>query len=158
MRGKRRPAHRDDPTVAALIDALIAAIEARNRKLALWWRLTCGRWTITIPMEDAMITMVIGYKLPMHILPVDAAGNPARVDGVPTWALSDGVYGTLTVDVDGLGATFVPAGILGAVQIRVDADADLGEGVRTLTGLLDVQIEAGEAVSLSITTDPPVPI
>ena len=41
------------------------------------------------------------------------------------------------------------------VQISVSADADLGDGVRTLTGFLDLEIVSGEAVSLGVIAGAP---
>lgn len=87
----------------------------------------------------------------VSIQPVDAAGNPAPVDGAPVWASSDTRL-TVTPTEDGLSAVLTPRGDLGAVQVSVSADALLGPEVRTLTGLLDVQIVGGEAVALSIAT------
>lgn len=43
----------------------------------------------------------------------------------------------------------------GACQISVSADADLGEGIKTLTGVLDLEIVSGEAVSLNIIAGTP---
>jgi hypothetical protein len=37
----------------------------------------------------------------------------------------------------------------------VSADADLGDGIRTLTGTLDLEIVSGEAVSLGIIAGAP---
>jgi hypothetical protein len=39
---------------------------------------------------------------------------------------------------------------LGSVQIRVTADADLGEGIEPITGVLDLEIAGGKAESLGI--------
>ena len=41
------------------------------------------------------------------------------------------------------------------MQISVSADADLGDGVRTLTGTLDLEIVSGEAVTLSVIAGTP---
>lgn len=159
MRSESRTTDRDDSALIEVLGALVRVTEQRlARRMMLWWRIGAGCLRVTVPGETAMVTLVVGYKLPLSILPVDAAGNPARVDGVPGWTVSEAVYGALEVAADGLSATFVPAGVLGAVQIRVDADADLGGGVRTISGLLDVQVEAGEAVSLSITAGVPIPV
>lgn len=97
-------------------------------------------------------------KLPVAVAPVDAYGNPARIDGVPAWSVSDDVLLELQdIAVDGLSVTVVPKGPLGVAQVQVTADADLGAGFRAITGVLDIQIEAGEAVSLGIVPGTPIP-
>jgi len=97
-----------------------------------------------------MLILPIDKKAVLAIIIQDAAGNPARVDGVPTWSVSDENFGELTVSVDGMAAEFIPSGTLGSVQLNVQADADLGDGVKPLQGVLDVQIEAGEAAVIAI--------
>jgi hypothetical protein len=44
---------------------------------------------------------------------------------------------------------------LGSVQIGVTADADFGEGVEPITGILDLEIAGGKAVSLRIIAGTP---
>jgi hypothetical protein len=77
------------------------------------------------------------------------------VDGVPTWSLSDDTLGTIDVAPDGLSAYFVTAGLTGLCQVSVQADADLGAGVRSIAATLDIQVEPSEAVSLSISAGTP---
>lgn len=50
----------------------------------------------------------------------------------------------------------VTKGPLGNVQIRVSADADLGDGVRRISGVFAIEIQGPEAVSLSILAGTPV--
>jgi hypothetical protein len=83
------------------------------------------------------------------------AGNPAKIDGLPTWASSDPSIITVTVSEDGLSADAVTAGPLGTVQVTVSADADLGEGTRLITGVLDIEVRAAEAVSANIAAGTP---
>lgn len=75
-----------------------------------------------------------------------AKGNDARVDGTPTWRSSDEAIITVTPAADGLSATAVAVGPLGTAQVSVEADADLGEGTRLITGVLDIEVRAAEAV------------
>ena len=95
-------------------------------------------------------------KVQLSIQPVTSAGNPARVDGVPVWTVSDGTVLTLDVAPDGLSAWAIATGTLGPSQVSVSADADLGAGVRDLTATLDVEVFAAEAVALSISATAPV--
>ena len=94
-------------------------------------------------------------KVVFSITPVDAHGHAARVDGIPSWSVSDPAVGTITVSADGLSAEFL-ASAPGMVQVSVQADADLGAGVRTIAGTLDIQVEPGEAVGLTITAGAPI--
>jgi hypothetical protein len=86
----------------------------------------------------------------------DARENPARIDGVPTWSSSDETRVTVAAAEDGLSATIKAVGPLteSPVQINVLADADLGEGVRTIQGVLEVTVIAGDAVTIAITPGP----
>lgn len=101
-----------------------------------------------------MVQLAVDMQARLSVAPVDQFGNPARVDGEPTWALSDPSLGTLTVDPGGLSALFVPSGGVGSEQIQVSADADLGAGVVTIGGFADLDIVAGQAASLSVNVVP----
>ena len=60
----------------------------------------------------------------------------------------------LTVADDGLSAS-VAGGSPGTAQIRVNVDADLGDGVRLITGVLDVQVVGGEVAVVDILAGTP---
>jgi hypothetical protein len=94
-------------------------------------------------------------KFTASIQPVDAKNNPAPVDGVPVWSSSNPAVLTVTASEDGMSATITAVGPLGTAQVAVTADADLGEGVSPITGVLDVEVKASNAVSLSIATTAP---
>lgn len=81
---------------------------------------------------------------------VDKKGNPALVEGAPTWGTSDASILTVTADADGMGALVVAAGPLGDAQVNVTGDADLGEGVTNVVGTLDVTVVAGAAIAANI--------
>lgn len=99
------------------------------------------------------ITIMDDQTFEATVSAVDARGNPARIDGDPQWTVSDPVLLSLTIN--GAQAIVSAAGPLGVGQLRVSVDADLGAGVRPLTGLLDVEVISGEAVALSINTTVP---
>ena len=84
----------------------------------------------------------------------DSLGNPAPVEGVPVWTNSNESVISMVVAADGLSAVVSAVGIPGAGQISVQADADLGEGVTTITGTLDVEIQPGDAVTVTLNTGP----
>ena len=89
------------------------------------------------------------------IAPKDRAGNDAPVDGTPTWASSDESLVTVTPAEDGMSADVITVGPLGTAQVTVTADADLGDGVTSLTGTLDVEVIASEASSLNVSVGTP---
>lgn len=82
---------------------------------------------------------------------------PAKVDGLPSWAVTDESLASLTVSEDGMSAMLLPLGPVGSFQVQVKADADLGEGVKEILGSLDVELAAGEAVSVEIAAGAPEP-
>jgi hypothetical protein len=82
----------------------------------------------------------------------NAKGQPAKVDGVPVWATSDATQLTVTPSADGMNAvidTVGPSpvaadGTVTTARITVSADADLGAGVNTITGVSeDVTVTVG---------------
>jgi hypothetical protein len=65
----------------------------------------------------------------------DSKGRPAAVDGVPVWASSDETVLRATPAADGMSAAVETVGPGGPARISVTADADLGSGVQTITGV-----------------------
>ena len=83
---------------------------------------------------------------------VDAAGNPAVVDGDVTWASSNDLIVAVTTNTaDTTKVLIAGVGLAGQAQVTATADADLGDGVRTLVTTMDVEVIAGEAVAGTIT-------
>lgn len=102
-------------------------------------------------------TLTSSQKCTVSVAAVDAKGNPAQIDGAPVWTIESGADKlTLVPAADGLSAEVLAAGPVGDAQVKVTADADLGEGVTPLTGLLDVTVIAGAAVALALTPSAPV--
>jgi hypothetical protein len=100
---------------------------------------------------DVMYTLPVDHLVTMQVSYVDAAGNPAVIDGLVHWESSDESIATVAVDTeDSSLVTVKPAGDLGQAQVRAIADADLGSGVRNLVTVADITVVAGEAVSGTI--------
>jgi hypothetical protein len=91
--------------------------------------------------NDQQIGLAIAY--------VDADGNPAAIDGEVSWSSSD--ENVARVDPTSGDEVTLIAENNGTCQIRAEADADLGSGVRSLITLLDVEVVSGEAVAGVIT-------
>lgn len=96
-------------------------------------------------------------KLPVSLAIVDAAGNPAVVDGIPQYEVTDKDAATLEVAEDGMSVVVVPTGKIAKFDLQVKADADLGDGVKELLGTLEIETLSGEAVSMSLTAGTPLP-
>lgn len=101
-------------------------------------------------LEVSQMQMSVEKVCQLKIAPVDKFGNPAKVDGAPAWSLTDPALGSLAVDADGMGAVFTPAGTVGALSVQVNADADLGDGVKTIAGELPLELLAGEAIAVNV--------
>jgi hypothetical protein len=103
----------------------------------------------------SMVTLTDIQKVSLSIQPIDAKGNPAVVDGIPVWQVSDTALLSLVVAEDGLSAELLAVGPLGTGQVTVAADALIGEGVVPITGILDVTVIASQAASLAISAGVP---
>lgn len=110
----------------------------------------------TLNRPKTMATIITDEEqIPLSVGFTTSTGNPATIDGTPRWASSDEAVVTLRVAEDGLSAVAVSVGPLGMAQISVTADADLGEGVREITGILEIEVRAAEAVFVGITAGEP---
>lgn len=105
--------------------------------------------------DEMALVLTDEQKVALSVEAKTAAGNPASVEGAPVWTVSDPGIITLVVDPAGFSAVAVTAGPLGPCQITVTADADLGAGVRTITGILDIEVMAAEAATLGIAAGTP---
>jgi len=88
------------------------------------------------------------------LTPKTDAGKPAKLDGAPTWEVISG-DSKVNVDGGGLSATIVSADDPGDTEILVSADADLGDGVETISDVLHVTVAGASAKNLGITVGTP---
>lgn len=94
----------------------------------------------------------------LEIMDAHTPPRQAKVDGVPVWASSDETVLTVAAAADGMSAVIdtVAAGI---ARITVTADADLGAGTTTVTGVSeDINVTVGPlsaASSFTITLGAP---
>jgi hypothetical protein len=102
-----------------------------------------------------LVTITNEQKVELVLAPVTAAGNPATVDGVPTWEVVSG-DATLEVAENGLSCFLVSGEANVNSVITVTADADLGEGVSAITDTIDLAVVAASASSLGLTANAPV--
>lgn len=102
------------------------------------------------------LTITTEEKIHVAIAPKTAGGKPATLDGLPTWEVISG-NGTVEPDADGLGAFLVSPDSIDTVVYKVSADADLGQGVRTIEDSITVTVTNAEAAALGLTSDTAVP-
>ena len=108
------------------------------------------------------VTVDTDNNLPFTLSIMDAHGNPAQVDGIPVYATSDATVMTIQAAADGMSGTVVTVAPSATPQrMTVTADADLGAGVNTITGVSDdIDVTQGAsfaAKSFQITFGPPIP-
>ena len=108
-------------------------------------------------VEASRMQLKVTSKLPMSLQLVDKFGNVAIVDGAPVWVLTNPALGSLVVAADGLSAELTPTGPLGSFAVQVAADADLGEGIKTISGELPIELLSGDAVTVQIVAGTPIP-
>ena len=97
--------------------------------------------------------MQVGTYATVSVTWKDKGGNVVGVEeGTLGWASSDTdiVQITEATGNEAIANLFAP-GSIGKVQIQATADADLGEGVKTVTATYEVEVITGEAVSGEIT-------
>lgn len=101
-----------------------------------------------------MATLLNTQEFPGVLLTItDAAGQPAKVDGVPVWASSDATVVTVVATADGMGAVIAAVAPGGPARVTVTADADLGPGTTTITGVSeDITVTLDPAQLASVMT------
>jgi len=104
--------------------------------------------------------------LPISFKVVDGRGRTVKLDGDPIAASSDETVvtiGAMTNDGSNTWSGEVNSVAPGDARVTVSGDADLGEGVQTVTGILEVTVTLDPRTSARITdieagtpTDKPV--
>lgn len=108
-------------------------------------------FTVKTEGDKVMYTLPADHTVRMQVAYVDAAGNPAAIDGDVAWSSSDEAVAAVETDAaDSTICTVRPMGATGNVQVLATCDADLGSGVRELITTADISIVAGEAVAGTI--------
>jgi hypothetical protein len=139
------------------IDQIEVVISIETGLVVIGFRRRRKAKTITFLLEGKEITMLTlteTQKATLTLAIKDAKGRPAKVDGVPVWNSSDVNVAIVTdISTDGLSAVVKAAGP-GICQVTATVDADLGTGVKEITGFLDVNVSGGEAVTVELTAGP----
>jgi hypothetical protein len=113
--------------------------------------ITFEQFTIVAEGDHVMYTLPVDHTVLMQVSYVDAKGNPATIDGAVAWQSSDQAILAVTPDPgDSTMCRATPIGGIGQAQVTATVDADLGDGVRNLITLCDIEVVGGEAVTGSI--------
>lgn len=151
-------------------DRVMGALLAINHKLDLIWkklneqrRPRATKLVIGVSVKDGeyvtvrhkkghkmAITLRDDFILPLVVSGADAKGFAAPVEGV-TYSSSDETIAT--VDANGVVTPVAP----GTAQVTVKADAEIGDGEVDLVGTVDVEVVAGQAVTLAVSGTPVAP-
>lgn len=94
-------------------------------------------------------------QVPVTLNPRTDRGKSVTLDGKATWSVISGDC-TVSVAEDGLSANVVSSDNPGTSQILVEGDADLGEGVVTISEILEVTVEGALASNFGISVGTPV--
>lgn len=97
--------------------------------------------------------LVPGEKATGKISITDAQGNPAKVDGIPAYSLTDDSMGVVEAAADGLTFSFTSSGKVGSCLLQVRADADLSGAVEELLGEGEIEVVSGKAVKVELAFD-----
>jgi len=97
-------------------------------------------------------------KVLVKLVPTTPGNKPAPVDGVPTWTMGEGGDETITLEpsADGL-SCIIRAGDAPSADniITVSADADMGEGITTITDTIELDVTDPMAANLGLVAEPP---
>jgi|SRR5215813_13642375 len=105
-----------------------------------------------MPLELKITTE---QQVMVHLNPTTSRGKPVAVDGIPTWEVAAGDV-ILQPSATGLDCNIVSPDSAGESQVLVSADADLGEGVTTITDTIKITAGDPQATSLGLKADAPV--
>lgn len=105
-----------------------------------------GGFIVTAKGPKMAYTLPADLQVTLQVQFQDSKGNPATIDGNPTWSSSDTAIATVAATPGNPFLAQLLPGELGNCQVKVEADADLGEGVRAVLCTMDVTVVGGEAV------------
>jgi hypothetical protein len=125
------------------------------------WAWSCEQFRVSVVIkqgEKLMVEMSEEQVVSAEVAPVTAKGNPATIDGDVVWTVSDPSVVTLEVDAsDSKKAKFTALAGDGVrpCDVTAEFDADLGDGVRTITAIGQIVVKDAEAQTAEITFGQP---
>lgn len=100
------------------------------------------------------ISITNEQKLTVSLAPTTDGGNPAKLDGAPTWSVASG-DSTVVAAADGLSASLVSSDTPGDTTYLIEADADLGSGVETVSDTITLHVIGASAHQLGLSASAP---
>lgn len=94
-------------------------------------------------------------KVLVTLAPKTQSGKDATLDGDASFTVESG-DATVEPQPGGLSA-YIVSGAQGPSSIKVSADADLGEGVRTIEDTINLTVVGAEATNLGLVVGSPEP-
>jgi hypothetical protein len=163
-----RHRHHDPSFTRALreiLRALLCCPDGDDEKLRITARFKGFTCTATGELSmDFKDTDLPGTVTLSVAAPVDAKGHTAKLDGIPVWELDDESNAQIVSQADdGLSCVVHLDDTPSATQVRVSADADLGDGVREIVAVAVLNVVPGDAVGFGdiqvspVTPDPSNP-
>jgi hypothetical protein len=98
-----------------------------------------------------MLYLKSNQNVTLTFSPLDNAGNPIAIVNIPTWDATGPAILTLTPNEDGRNCLAQSNGSMGTVKVHVYAQANMGDGVKTITDFIDIEVQDGTYVPFSIT-------
>lgn len=142
------------PTEDSLADILagLAALLRKKQKPHFEYEIEVSdKHQTTMPLK---LKINDEQKVKVTLTPVTPRGKPVKVDGVPSWTTIDG-DSTIVVAEDGMSADLISSDTPGVTNFQVAADADLGEGVDTITDTIELTVVDPQASSLGLSAGTP---
>ena len=110
---------------------------------------------IKITGKNMALSALPQQRIPFTLQPVDRKGNPAPVEpGSVVYSMDDPTVAVFEVDSSNELAGAIITSAVGVTQFNYSADADLGEGVVTITGFDAIEVKPELAVGFGITFGP----
>ena len=113
---------------------------------------------MAVPKEKKMpleLTITNEEKIDITVKPITSTGKPATLDGSVIFSVTSGA-GTIE-GIDDKSAFLVSPDSPGDTTYLVEADADLGSGVETISDTVLLHVEGAKAINLGLTSGSPVP-
>jgi hypothetical protein len=101
------------------------------------------------------LTCTNEQKVPITVAPVTAAGTPASLDGAVSVSVQSG-DGTVEM-IDDASFYVVSGPDPGDTAYLVSGDADLGDGVETISDIVTLRVAGAKAESLGLVAGAAVP-
>lgn len=106
------------------------------------------------PHDTMKVQITNEQKVRVTLAPVTQSGKPAKLDGAPTWRVESG-NSTVVASEDGLTADLISADEPGDTVAIVEADADIGEGVETISDVIQLTVTGANAKNLGLSAGTP---